>query len=43
MKVKLTDNKYDCHNCDMSYWLYENETLEDYECDNCFQMDMQTL
>ena len=39
--------KYDCKNCSMSYWLYENEhncethnILNDYECDNCYQMDV---
>jgi len=39
--------KYDCKSCSMSYWLYENEhncethyILNDYECDNCYQMDV---
>ena len=37
----ITDIKFECDNCNMSYWLYGGETLEDYECDNCFQMDVE--
>ena len=37
----ITDIKFECNNCNMSYWLYKNETLESYECNNCFQMDIE--